>query len=225
MARKQQRRNANPQRKVLVVDDHPVFRQGLAQLIKQQRDLAVCGEAADAASALQLMISRKPDVAVVDVTLKGSDGIDLVKAINLRYPGLPVLVLSMHDESVYAEHALRAGARGYVMKQEPTEVVLAAIRRVLGGDLYLSESLAARMLQRFFGTRHNADVSPLGFLSGRELQVFHLLGEGLGTREIADRLHLGISTVESHRAGIKLKLKLKSATELMQHAVRWAQSE
>ena len=211
--------------RVLIVDDHPIFRAGIIQLIDQEPDLTICGEAEHSAKALEVIAVCRPDIAVIDVTLKGRDGVELMKDLKVRHPDLPVLMLSMHDESLYAERALRAGARGYIMKQETTDKVLVAIRRILSGSVYLSDSMAERMLTQYVGQKTPVSSSPMEQLSDRELQVFRLLGQGRGTREIAEELHLGRSTIESHRANIKRKLKLQNATALLQHAVQWVESE
>jgi DNA-binding NarL/FixJ family response regulator len=212
-------------KKVLVVDDHPIVRQGLALLINRESDLVVCGEAEDAGAALQAVASMKPDIMVVDISLNGPDGIDLLKDIRTRHPGIPVLILSMHDESVYAERALRAGAQGYIMKQEATEKVLVALRRILAHEIYVSERVANRMLQRYIGSPALDKPSAISDLTDRELEVFRLIGEGHTTRQIAEDLHISIKTVESYQAHIKDKLSLRSARELVQHAIQWAISE
>ena len=215
----------NPTR-VLIVDDHPLLRQGIAQLINHEKDMMVCGEAENANTALDTIAVTKCDVAIVDISLGGSSGIELLKNIKVRYPKLLVLILSMHDESVYAQRALRAGASGYIMKQEATEKVLTAIRKVLNGEVYLSERLGARMLNQLVGGRSaSLTGSPIEELSDRELEVFGLIGQGHGTRPIAEKLHLSVKTIESHRAHIKEKLNLRNATELVHHAIQWAQSE
>lgn len=210
-----------PKCKVFLVDDHPIVRQGLALFIDREPDLMVCGEADGATSALQAIREAAPDFVVLDISLDGPDGLELLKTLRLRYPNLPVLVLSMHDEAVYAERALRAGANGYIMKQEATEKVLTAIRHILGGDVYLSDRLTKRMLQQFV----NGAVSPrdpLAKLSDRELEVYRLIGAGHSTRQIADELHVSTKTVESYQAHIKEKLALRNARELVQHAVEWS---
>jgi DNA-binding NarL/FixJ family response regulator len=212
-------------KRILVVDDHPIVRQGLSQLINQEEDLTVCGAAKDASSALEAIAGSQPDLLIVDVSLEGPDGLDLLKTVRLRDPALPVLVLSMHDESLYAERALRAGARGYIMKQAATEGLLGAIRRILGGDIYVSDSVASRMLQQFTGRATPTERSPVEGLSDRELEVFRMIGQGHGTREIADLLHLSVKTVESYQAHIKEKMSLKNSRELVQHAVRWVSNE
>lgn len=205
--------------RVFVVDDHPIVRQGLALLIDSQADLVVCGEAEDAHGALVALASARPDILLADISLHGPDGLDLIKEVRTRRLELPVLVLSMHDESLYAERALRAGANGYIMKQEATERVLIAIRRILGGAVYLSERATDRMVQQYVG---GAATKPaLAVLSDRELEVFRLIGEGHSTRHIATELHLSIKTVETYQSHIKDKLSLRSARELVKHAVEW----
>jgi DNA-binding NarL/FixJ family response regulator len=211
-------------KRVFFVDDHPLVRQALSQLINQEGDLAVCGEAEGAPEALRSIAALKPDVAVVDLTLKEGSGLDLVKDLKLRHPDLPVLVLSMHDESTYAERLLRSGARGYVMKDQASDRVVAALKRVLAGEVYLSEKMSARILHKLVGGAP-ASASPVDLLSDRELQVFELLGQGVGTRRIAEKLHLSVKTIETYREHIKIKLKLDNATDLLQHAIQWAQSK
>jgi DNA-binding NarL/FixJ family response regulator len=207
--------------RVFVVDDHPIVRQGLALMINREPDLMVCGEAEEAQAALAALEELQPDVVVVDISLPGPDGIDLVKAIRARDGAVPVLVLSMHDESIYAARALRAGANGYIMKQEATERVLIAIRRILEGDVYLSNSAASRVVNQYVRGATDAIPSPVSVLSDRELEVFRLIGQAHGTREIADVLHLSIKTVETYQTHIKEKLSLRNARELVQHAVEW----
>lgn len=211
--------------RVFVVDDHPIVRQGLALLINRESDLTVCGEAEDAHTALQAVASANPDVLIVDISLNGPDGLDLLKEIRLHHPNLPVLILSMHDESIYAERALRAGAQGYIMKQEATEKVLVAVRRILASEIYVSERVANRMLQRYIGSRGSSGPSSVADLTNRELEVFRLIGEGHSTRRIAEDLHISVKTVESYQAHIKEKLSLRSARELVQHAIQWNASE
>lgn len=206
--------------RILIVDDHPVVRQGLALLIGQQEDLAVCGEAEDAAHAITAIEALKPDLVLADVSLKGTDGIDLAKDIKGRFPALPVLMLSMLDESFYAERALRAGAKGYVMKQEATDKVLTAIRKVLGGEVFVSDKMVKRMLQKMAGDTA-AGGSPVDLLSDREMTVFQLIGRGYSTARIAEELHLSVKTVETHRAHIKEKLNLADAAELSGYAGQW----
>lgn len=210
-----------PKCKVFLVDDHPIVRQGLALFIEREPDLMVCGEAEDATSALQAIRDATPDFVILDISLNGPDGLELLKTLRARYPNLPALVLSMHDESVYAERALRAGANGYIMKQEAGDKVITAIRHILGGDVYLSDRLTKQMLQQFV----NGSISPrdpLAKLSDRELEVFRLIGAGHGTRQIAEELHVSTKTVESYQAHIKEKLALRNARELVQYAVEWS---
>jgi DNA-binding NarL/FixJ family response regulator len=214
-----------PSIRVLIVDDHPLLRQGIAQLINAEPDMIVCGEADNAGRAMAAIPATKCDVAIVDISLSDSNGIELLKDIKALYPRLPVLILSMHDESVYAQRALRAGASGYIMKQEATERVLTALRKILAGEVYVSERLGAKLLNQMAGGRGRLDSSPIELLSDRELQIFSLIGQGHGTRAIAEQLHLSVKTIESHRAHIKEKLNLKNATELVHHAIQWAQSE
>jgi DNA-binding NarL/FixJ family response regulator len=207
--------------KVFVVDDHPIVRQGLSQLINREPDLMVCGEAEDARTALDAIEPSHPDILIVDVSLDGPDGIELLKTIRSRDARLPVLMLSMHDESLYAERALRAGANGYIMKQEATERVLIAIRQILGGEVYVSDRMAQKMMHQFIGRQGAGKRSGVADLTDRELEVFRLIGQGHGTRQIAEELHLSVKTVESYYAHIKDKLSLKNARELVQHAVQW----
>lgn len=207
--------------RVFVVDDHPIVRQGLALLINREPDLMVCGEAEDAHVAMQAITTAKPDIMIVDISLNGPDGLDLLKDIRTRYPEMPVLILSMHDESVYAERALRAGAQGYIMKQEATDKVLVALRRILSKEIYISERIANRMLQRYIGSPTVGRPSSIADLTDRELEVFRLIGEGHSTRRIAEELHISVKTVESYQAHIKEKLSLRSARELVQHAIQW----
>jgi DNA-binding NarL/FixJ family response regulator len=207
--------------RILLVDDHPIVRQGLSELINNEKDLVMSGTAEDLNKALEAIETLKPDLVIVDISLKGSNGIELLKNIKVRYPKMLVLMLSMHDESLYAVRALRAGASGYIMKQEATEKVLTAIRRVLNGEIYLSEKMEKKMMQQLVGGRAARSGSPIEDLSDRELEVFNLIGQGHGTRQIAEELHLSIKTIESHRAHIKEKLNLKNATELVQYAIQW----
>jgi DNA-binding NarL/FixJ family response regulator len=216
---------ASAKKRILVVDDHPIVRQGLALLINREPDLVVCGEAEEASGAMHVLASARPDVLIVDISLNGPDGLDLLKTIRTTHPTMPVLILSMHDESIYAERALRAGANGYIMKQEATEKVLVAVRRILNGEIYVSERIANRMLKLYItgsGTVRNSSIADP---SDRELEVFRLIGEGHGTRQIAEELHVSIKTVESYQAHIKEKLSLSSARELMQHAIQWNMNE
>ena len=211
--------------RVLIVDDHPVVRQGLVGMINQEQDLEVCGEVEGAREALAAIKASPPDLAVVDLTLKDISGLELIKQMRVSYAHVPVLVLSMHDEKLYAERALNAGARGFIMKQEGAEKLVGAIRTVMRGEVYLSEVMASRLLGKFVGGRSPAEDSPLQKLSDRELEVFELIGRGEGTRQVSERLCISVKTVESHREHIKLKLNLKNATELVQRATQWVISE
>jgi DNA-binding NarL/FixJ family response regulator len=212
-------------KKVLVVDDHPLLRQGLALLINQQEDMQVCGEAEGAQAALKSMAQNRPDIMILDISLKGPDGLELLKSIRAVDPDLPVLVLSMHDEAIYAERALRARANGYIMKQEAPDKVLVAVRRILNGDVYLSDSMSKKMLQQYIDGAQSIFQSRIAALSDRELEVFRGIGEGRATREIAEQLHLSIKTVETYQAHIKEKLCLRSGRELIQHAIQWKINE
>jgi DNA-binding NarL/FixJ family response regulator len=207
------------------VDDHPLLRQGLALLINREQDLMVCGEAEEAQAAVRAIAEKKPDILIADISLNGPDGLDLLKNIRMLYPDLPVLILSMHDESIYAERALRARANGYIMKQEATEKVLVAVRRILSGDMYLSDRMANKLLHQFISGSAADMSSRLSSLSDRELEVFRLIGDGRSTRQIAEKLHLSIKTVETYQAHIKEKLSLRSGRELVQHAIQSTISE
>jgi DNA-binding NarL/FixJ family response regulator len=211
--------------KVLLVDDHPLVREGLVNLISQQADFQICGEAGNEPQALELIRTAQPDVAIVDISLESGSGIELIKSIKAMFPAVTVLVLSMHDESLYAERALRAGARGYVMKREAAKKVIQAIRCVLAGQLYVSDKIAALMAEKFVKGRLAAIASPIEQLSNRELEVFQLIGLGHNTRQIADHLHVGFKTVQAYCARIKEKLKLANATELLREAIRWQESQ
>ena len=210
--------------KVLILDDHPIVRQGLTQLLRQQAGLEVCGEASNSEQAFQAIEAEKPDVVIVDVSLEGPNGIEFIKAAKEQYPNLLFLVHSMHDETLYAERALRAGARGYIMKQESPDKVISAIRRILGGQIYMSDSMTERMLeQRYNGVSDG--LLPMEALSDRELEVFQLIGRGETTNRIAKLLHRSIKTVETYRARIKEKLNLKDNMQLIRHAMQSVYSE
>jgi DNA-binding NarL/FixJ family response regulator len=211
--------------KILLVDDHPLVREGLVNLIRQQSDLEISGEASNEPQALELIVSAAPDVALVDISLENGSGIELIKSIKAIYPAVKTLALSMHDESLYAERALRAGARGYIMKSEAAKKIIEGIRSVLAGQLYVSEKIAAMMAEKFVDGRTAATASPIEQLSNRELEVFQLLGRGHSTRQIADHLHVGFKTVQAYHARIKEKLKLTNATELLREAMRWHENQ
>jgi DNA-binding NarL/FixJ family response regulator len=210
--------------KVFLVDDHPLVREWLTQLIQHENDLTVCGEAEDTHEALDKITASKPDIGIADISLKTTHGLELVKDLQVRFPSLPVLILSMHDESLYAERVLRAGAKGYITKQEATKKILPAIRQVLSGQIYISEKMASRMVHKMVLGRAQEQKTPIERLTDRELEVFQLIGSGQGTRRIAAELHLGIKTVESYRARIKEKLKLEDGTQLLQQAIQWVHS-
>jgi DNA-binding NarL/FixJ family response regulator len=213
--------NAVRRTRILIVDDHPIVRKGLAQLLNQERDFLVCGEALDHTGALAAIVEHAPDFVIADLSLKNSDGLALVKDIHARWPQLPVLVLSMYDENVYAERVLRAGARGYVMKQEALEKVLDAVRRILSGEPYVSENVQQHLVRSVSQTGALDAGARLARLSDRELEVFQLVGEGLNPREIGLRLHLSPKTIETHCARIREKLDLKDSTELLRCATLW----
>jgi DNA-binding NarL/FixJ family response regulator len=210
-------------RKVFLVDDHPVLRNGLTELINRSDDLLVCGEASTAEDGLRKISELKPDLAIVDLSLDGASGLELVKNLKIRLPETPVLVLSIHDESFYAERCLRAGARGYIMKQEAIEEVKSAIRQILGGKIYLSPRMSERLLEAVARGEAARSGSPLDRLSDRELEVFEMIGRGRATAEIAKKLHLSVKTIETYQAKLKEKLNLKDAAELMRHALRWVE--
>ncbi len=211
--------------RILLVDDHAVVRYGIAQLINRQADMVVCGEEEDASNALSAIGKLKPDLVIADISLKDSSGLELMRNIKAQYSGIPVLVVSAHDESVYAEVAFRAGALGYLMKQEALDKVLTAIRRVLSGNIYVSDALASRMLQQQICGKTDIHDSPVKSLSDRELEVFQLIGQWKKTSEIAQELHLSIKTIEYYREQIKRKLNLKNSAELAQHATSWVQRD
>jgi len=216
--------SAGKKNKIFIVDDHPIVRKGLSQLINQESDMVVCGEAENAQNALELLKKIRPDLAIVDISLQGIDGIELIKKIRVRDTNLPILVVSMHDESLFAERALRVGAKGYIMKQEAIEKMMEAIRRVIRGELYVSERVSATIVKKFIDGKAENTRSPMEVLSNREFEVFQLIGQGFVTRQIARELNVSIKTVESYRANIKEKLDLKNATELLRHAVHWVDS-
>jgi DNA-binding NarL/FixJ family response regulator len=212
---------ASTKRKVLIVDDHPLVRERLGELINQEEDLVVCGEAEDGQGALEAVESAQPDIAIVDISLKDTYGIELIKDLKLRHPKLPVLVLSMHEESMYGERALRAGAKGYLNKQEATKKVILALRQVLAGQIFVSETMAAGLLQKVAGGRAPVAEggSPIDVLTDRELEIFQLLGQGKSARDIANTLHISVKTVEAHREHIKQKLNFKTSNELLRYAI------
>jgi DNA-binding NarL/FixJ family response regulator len=211
--------------RILLVDDHAVVRFGLGQMINRQEDMVVCGEEETAGRALAAIGTIKPDLVVADISLKESSGLELMRNVKAQYPKLPMLVVSAHDETVYAEIAFRAGALGYLMKSEAVEKIINAIRRVMTGSIYVSEALASKMLQKQIRGQAEAIASPADTLSDRELEVFQLIGRWKGTRQIADELHLSVKTIEYYREQIKKKMGLKNATELTQSATAWVERE
>jgi DNA-binding NarL/FixJ family response regulator len=208
-------------RRVLLVDDHPIVRHGLRRLIDQEEDLDVCGEAETVREARAAIREQRPDAVIVDISLKQGDGIELVRDVRAQYPNLPILVLSMHDETIYAERLLSAGASGYIMKQAASEQFLVAVRRVLDGGIYVSDAVGNSMIQKFTSGGAHVSANPIDRLSNREIQILHLIGKGLSTRESAEALDLSIKTVESHRQRIKKKLNLTTGAQLVQYAVNW----
>ena len=217
--------NASGKKRILLVDDHPITRQGLKAMIDQQLEIEVCGEADSAPQAIELFEKLRPDLAIIDIALKTSNGIELTKNLKAMVPTFPVLVVSMHDENLYAERAVRAGAMGYVMKQEAGEKVVAAIRHVLQGQIYLSDKIKERMLQRFVNKRGDTAQFSIDTLSDREMEVFQLIGNGYSTRQIAERLNLSSKTIDSYREHLKLKLNLASGAELVRYAIQWGRND
>lgn len=218
------RKNLPPPKTILIVDDHPMMREGLAQLIGHEKDLQICGEAGDAHDGFDKAIKLKPDLILTDITLPGKSGVEFIKDLKAAQPEARVLVISMHDEALYVERVLRAGGRGYIMKQEGGRKIMEAIRHVLTGKIYVSEKMSAKILEIFSGGRPDAAASPLEKLTDREFEIFQLIGKGLSTLQMAEHLHVSPKTVEVHRANIKAKLNLKTAPELLRHAVRWLES-
>ncbi len=213
--------SATRRRRIMIVDDHPIVRQGLRRLMESEPDLEVCGEAETAREAKSMIRELRPDGVIVDVSLAQGDGLELVKDARAHYPSLPLLVLSMHDEVIYAERMLSAGANGYIMKQAASDQFLVALRRVLEGGIYVSEVVGNSMIEKFAAGGAYTSANPVDSLSNRELQVLHMIGKGLSTRQTAEALNLSIKTVESHRQRIKRKLSLRTAAQLMQYAVNW----
>ena len=212
-------------KRICIVDDHPVFRKGLAQLIDEEADLVVVGEAEGVREAILLIGRRAPDLVIVDISLKDSSGIDLIEYISENFPGLPVLVISMHDEGLYAQRVLRAGALGYTTKQEMTDNVVKAVRQVMDGKRYVSEAMMDALLGQMVSGGNQAPLEPVKTLSNRELEVFQLIGQGYKRREIADLLYLSVKTIGTYRESIKKKLNLKTANELMRYAVTFTQGK
>ena len=212
-------------KKVFIVDDHPLVRQGLAQIIESVEDFEICGEAEDSSTAMRGVQKTSPDLIIVDISLQGNNGLELIKNIKAVYENIPILVFSMHDESIYAQRALRAGAKAYVMKKESSEKIIEALRRILKGEIYVSAKVADQVLHQIVSGPSNASTSPIDRLTDRELEVVQLIGRGLSTREIAESLNLSVKTIESHRAHVKEKLGLRNATELVQFSVQWVDQQ
>ena len=225
MAESKQQAAKSGKTRILIVDDHAIVRFGIAQVINRQTDMTVCGEEENASKALDAISALKPDLVIADISLKDSSGLELMRNIKAQYPRLPVLVVSGHDESIYAEIAFRAGALGYLMKEEALEKILTAIRRVLSGAVYVSDAMAARLLQQQIRGQSDINESPVKSLSDREMEVFRLIGQWKKTRDIAAELHLSIKTIEYYREQIKRKLNLKDAAALTQYATSWVQRE
>ncbi|MBV8485122.1 MAG: response regulator transcription factor [Verrucomicrobia bacterium] len=220
------KKNEKPQKsRIFIVDDHPMTRAGLAHLINHQPDTLICGEAENAAEALDRMAVSQPDLMLIDITLPGKSGLELIKDVKAMRPDLAILVISMHDESLYADRVLRAGARGYITKHEGGDKLIGAIRHVLSGKIYVSESMSAHILEIFSGGQPTTDRSSIQNLSDREFEVFQALGEGLSSHEIAKKLHLSAKTVDAHRANIKTKLKINTTAELISFAARWTTTQ
>ncbi len=214
-----------PRKAILLVDDHSFMRDGLAQLINRQPDMKVCGEAGDPAEAIRQLAQTKPDLILTDLTMPGRSGLEFIKDLRAADPTIALLVISMHDEAVFAERVLRAGARGYIMKGAGGANLLTALRQVLRGEVYVSPQMSARILEGLAGTRPRGSTSPIEKLTDREFQVFQLIGQGKSTRDIAAQLHLSPKTVDVHRTHLKEKLELKDSTGLVRHAVRWVETQ
>ena len=212
-------------KRILIVDDHPFMRAGLAQLIEKQPGMTVCGEAGDPAAAMTELAKGGVDLVLSDITMPGRGGIEFIKDVIALHPELPILVVSMHDEVIYAERVLRAGARGYIMKEAGGEALLAALRQVLSGLVYVSPKMSARILDNMSGRKPRGSQSPIEKLTDREFEVFQLIGQGKSTREVAKQLHLSSKTVDVHRGHIKEKLELRDVTSLVRHAVRWVETQ
>ncbi|MGZ4961278.1 MAG: response regulator transcription factor [Limisphaerales bacterium] len=219
-------KNNSAKKRIFIVDDHPMMRQGLAQLIQNEKDLEIVGEAENAAQAFEAVQKLKPDLLLADITLPDKSGLELIKDIQALGGQPPsILVISMHDEALYVERVLRAGGRGYIMKQEGGKKLMAAIRQVLSGQIYVSEKMSSKILEIFSGRRPETSSSPVEKLTDREFEVFQLIGKGLTTLQMANELHVSTKTIEVHRANIKTKLSMKTAPELLRYAVRWAESQ
>lgn len=217
--------NGAGKKRLLIVDDHPLVRERIAELIEQEPDLTVCAQADSATEAIKAALKHSPDMAIVDITLKDSYGIELIKQLRDLNPKLPILVLSMHEESMYGERALRAGAKGYLAKHEASKKIIDAIRRILRGEIYVSEELNRTLLQKVAGGKSNTSDSVIDVLTDRELEVFQMLGQGLVVRDIGERLFISVKTVEAHREHIRQKLKFKTSNELLRFAIQYCLQE
>lgn len=211
--------------RIYIVDDHPLVRQGLSQIIASEADMEICGEAEDSPTAMKGVGEANPDAIIVDISLKGNNGLELIKNLKAIHESIPILVFSMHDETIYAQRALRAGAKAYVMKKEAPSKVVDAIRKIIKGEIYVSPSVADQVLHQIVNGPGNISTSPVDRLTDRELEVVQLIGRGLSSREIAESLHLSVKTIESHRAHVKEKLSLRNATELVQFSVQWVDQQ
>lgn len=211
--------------RIYIVDDHPLVRQGLSQIVASEADMEICGEAEDSPAAIRGVGEANPDAIIVDISLKGANGLELIKNLKAIHEDIPILVFSMHDETIYAQRALRAGAKAYVMKKESPSKVIDAIRKIIQGEIYVSPSVADQVLHQIVSGPGNVSTSPVDRLTDRELEVVQLIGRGLSSREVAESLHLSVKTIESHRAHVKEKLSLRNATELVQFSVQWVDQQ
>jgi DNA-binding NarL/FixJ family response regulator len=223
--KKKQDKTNEKKTQVFIVDDHPVIRDGLTTIINHEQDMNVCGEAEDAHQALKAVTELKPDIVVADISLKNSDGLEMTKNIKARYPRLPVIIFSVHDEFIYAERALLAGARAYLMKDAVSENIVKAIRAVLKGEIFVSDTISKRFLHKIARDKDSTNETPIENLSDRELEIFRLIGEGYKASQIAEQLHLSIKTIETYRTRIKEKLDIANASELLKYSIRWAKSQ
>ena len=211
--------------RIYIVDDHPLVRHGLSQIVANEADMEICGEAEDSPAAIRGVGEANPDAIIVDISLKGANGLELIKNLKAIHEDIPILVFSMHDETIYAQRALRAGAKAYVMKKESPSKVVDAIRKIIQGEIYVSPSVADQVLHQIVSGPGNVSTSPVDRLTDRELEVVQLIGRGLSSREVAESLHLSVKTIESHRAHVKEKLGLRNATELVQFSVQWVDQQ
>ena len=211
--------------RIYIVDDHPLVRQGLSQIVASESDMEICGEAEDSPAAIRGVGEANPDAIIVDISLKGTNGLELIKNLKAIQEDIPILVFSMHDETIFAQRALRAGAKGYVMKKESPSKIVDAIRKIIQGEIYVSPSVADQVLHQIVNGPGNVSTSPVDRLTDRELEVVQLIGRGLSSREVAKSLHLSVKTIESHRAHVKEKLSLRNATELVQFSVQWVDQQ